>query len=471
MAVEGGGGPADEVEARVVAVLGEHLAEVLRLGLREQGDLHPDLGEHRSDGLADPLVVDVAVVGAVHGELEAVRIAGLGQQLLRLRDVVRRPVVQRLGEAIDLRGDHQARGNARAAHDFLLDRLDVDGVNERLADPKVLERVLALDVGVEELVPDLIEAEEDGPRLGAGEGLDPLRIREPLPVLHRHGVGHVHVPRDEGRDPGRVLRDGGEDALGDVALHLAPVVGVGDEHRLHPGLPRLEGERAGAVGVQVRVVALVAALEVGHLDGVVPLRPLAVHDVEDLELEREDRVRRGGDEVDGVVVDDPGVLDELGDDLEVRALGPDPLDGERHVVGREVRTVVELDALAEVEAPGVRLDVLPPFGERSDQLHVLVARDEALVDAPLEAEGHGLEQAVRIHRLHVALERPAERLGLGGRGGNDTAECCGRGDGLHSGSHHLSPSFWSGAFDSGSNRSRFAPPPGRIHPVVRGREG
>ena len=89
VAVEGGRGPPEQEEAGVVAVLGEHLAEVLRLGLREESHLDPDLGEHRGYRLADPLVVDVAVVGAVHGDLEAVRIAGLGEQLLRPRDVVR----------------------------------------------------------------------------------------------------------------------------------------------------------------------------------------------------------------------------------------------------------------------------------------------------------------------------------------------------------------------------------------------
>jgi len=37
--------------------------------------------------LADTLVVDIAVVRAIERELEAVRVAGIGEQLLRSGDV------------------------------------------------------------------------------------------------------------------------------------------------------------------------------------------------------------------------------------------------------------------------------------------------------------------------------------------------------------------------------------------------
>ena len=47
------------------------------------------LGPHADQRLADLLVVDVAVVRAVERELEAVRIAGLGEQLLRAAGIVR----------------------------------------------------------------------------------------------------------------------------------------------------------------------------------------------------------------------------------------------------------------------------------------------------------------------------------------------------------------------------------------------
>ena len=54
-----------------------------------------DLGQHARDGHAQVAIVDVAVVGAVEPQPEAVRIAGLGQQTDRAGGIRRRDAFER----------------------------------------------------------------------------------------------------------------------------------------------------------------------------------------------------------------------------------------------------------------------------------------------------------------------------------------------------------------------------------------
>ena len=85
--------------------------------------------------------------------------------------------------------------------------------------------------------------------------------------------------------------------------------------------------------------------------------------------------------------------------------------GEHDVVGGEVLAVVEFDALAQMEAPARRLDHFPALGEAGNDLQVLVALGEALVDVAEHAVGEGLVERIGIERLQVALEREPERRG------------------------------------------------------------
>ena len=79
------------------------------------------------------------------------------------------------------------------------------------------------------------------------------------------------------------------------------------------------------------------------------------------------------------------------------------LKREHDVVGGERRAVVELHALAQVEAPYGRARLRPLGRQRRRQAHVLVALDQRLVDVAGEAELQALVERVRVHRLHVAL--------------------------------------------------------------------
>src|SRR4029078_13088315 len=87
---------------------------------------------------------------------------------------------------------------------------------------------------------------------------------------------------------------------------------------------------------------------------------------------------------------------------------------EDHIIGGEVLAVVELDALAQVEALLERIDDLPFLGQAGDALEVLVAVSEALHDVAHGPEGEGLVEGVGVEGVEIALEGVAEGLGCGG---------------------------------------------------------
>jgi hypothetical protein len=119
-----------------------------------------DASQHADDRLTDRGVVDVAVVRAIHGHLEAVGVAGFRQELLGAIGIDLRPC-EVLGKREQLRCDHQGRRRRQPAHDAVLDQLDVDRLIEGLANADVLEGILSLDVGVQEFVAHLVHAEKD----------------------------------------------------------------------------------------------------------------------------------------------------------------------------------------------------------------------------------------------------------------------------------------------------------------------
>ena len=85
--------------------------------------MDPDLREHAHGGLADRLVVDVAVVGAVELHLEPVSVARFLHQGVGRLDVVGGIFLQLLGPARHRRRQHGACRIGLAAHHDLLDRV------------------------------------------------------------------------------------------------------------------------------------------------------------------------------------------------------------------------------------------------------------------------------------------------------------------------------------------------------------
>jgi hypothetical protein len=67
-----------------------------------------------------------------------------------------------------LRGDHQRRRRRKTAHHAGLDQFDIDRLVEGLADADILERILALDVRIQQFVTHLVHAEEDGANFRTG---------------------------------------------------------------------------------------------------------------------------------------------------------------------------------------------------------------------------------------------------------------------------------------------------------------
>jgi len=105
-------------------------------------------------------------------------------------------------------------------------------------------------------------------------------------------------------------------------------------------------------------------------------------------------------------------LADLGDAVDVHLHGAlrllDAAVGEDHVVGGERRAVVELHALAQVEAPLRRRDLLPALGERGLDVVLLAVARERLVDVHHQRDGGGVVLRVRVEGEDVVLRRPAQ---------------------------------------------------------------
>jgi len=89
-----------------------------------------------------------------------------------------------------------------------------------------------------------------------------------------------------------------------------------------------------------------------------------------------------------------------------------PVEGEDNVVGRERRAVMEFDGRPQLESPCRRVDIGPFCGQPGFELHLAVTADQRLVHAHIEEQQKGLLAGVRIHRVGVAVIRPAKSLRL-----------------------------------------------------------
>ena len=145
-------------------------------------------------------------------------------------------------------------------------------------------------------------------------------------------------------------------------------------------------------------------------DRVVLLAPFLVHDEPAVPLRSQNGIGRVELHIDRVVVD----LDELGVGRnvgqEVGALGAHAVGGKDHVVGGEGVAVVEFDALAQMEAPAGRLRGFPAFGQRRNDLQILVAGDQALIDMRMMGDGRGFLERIGIERFELALVGVAQGL-------------------------------------------------------------
>src|SRR6059036_3087754 len=315
---EGPGAALDDVPELPLPVLGEEGRAL------ERPELGPDADRLQviHDGLREVGVGHVAVV--VTG-VEAVRVAGLGEELPGPGRIVRGR--GRLPEEVEARGD-DAVGDLREAQGLgLVDRRPVDRQVDGQAHSPVVPRRLR--------VPLIDEDEPEGGGRVVGLEREPGRPLELLGQGAADRVDDVGLAALEHRQARRLVRH----RLEDQAFHargLAPVLLVGFEHQLHAGREGDEPVRASPHrGLLEAVVADFLDVLLGH-DPAGPGRwgPVEAHAVGPRLLET-DAHALGVDHLDG-----GDALPEGGGGRAAVAL-----EGELDVLGGHGVAGVEPDAL------------------------------------------------------------------------------------------------------------------------------
>ena len=330
--------------------------------------------------------------GALDGE--AGGDAGIGHELLRLVQiglVVAHPLL--FGQLPLLHGRGGGRGQpAEAGRGHAQDLAPVHRPGDGLAHAHVLERT-AGGVDVEVVVAE--------PRAAVAH--QRLLFLEQVVVLVVLDEGVLDLARAErGHDVG-LVGNHPQDHVVHVGLALLEVVGIFLEDELLLDLPVHEHEGAGADGRLVEIAVL--------------LDPRLADDVAPEAAEGGQEAREGllGDELDAVLA--RGLDLVHGDEVRLagRAL-EEAVEGELHVGRGHLLPVVELDALPELEGPGVRVGAdLPGLRQLRPRVHVGVVAHELAVH-----EGRAPAARERGHELGIEARR------LGGLGGDEGAPGLGR---------------------------------------------
>ena len=191
--------------------------------------------------------------------------------------------------------DHQRGRRRLSAHHLLVDRVLVDRLVERLAHADVLERVLALDARMAELVAGLVHAEENGADLGPCQHLGSRIGVDAGLIVERHRIHPVDFAGQERSDAGRGVGDRREDHLVDIGFRLVPPVRIALPDRLHARLVADQDEGSGPVGVQAGI-RRGRRVHRGGLGRAMRLRPALREDAPALPLVDQQRIRRLQDE-------------------------------------------------------------------------------------------------------------------------------------------------------------------------------
>ena len=331
---------------------------------------------------------------------------GFCQQLFGAVDIGGRHLVELCRMAIHPGCNHDGGGDGEVAHDGALNRLPVDCHAERLTHARILERIRAF-LAMLEFIAAGIKRNEDGAHFGTIEH-EQILVRAQLRHVLGGQVGDdVYVAREQRGDTCGVSLDWRVDDVGGVALELVPPGGVRTHHDPLVGPPLLDHIGAGAVGV-ARGKGFFLRFVVLNALGLVLGRPVTTHHVERREVVEERWHGLIENQIDGVAIDLADFLDARHVDLH-RALGlTNSLERKDHVVGGEVGTVMKLDALAQIEAPGSGGGRLPAGGECRLNLIFLVVAHQALVGVADDVVGGGVVLRMRVKREDVVLGSPAK---------------------------------------------------------------
>src|SRR6266545_4762756 len=355
--------------------------------LRADADLLELLLKELRDLLRGAVVVRRPQLG-----LEAVRIAGFGHQLLRLRDIVGpRADLHRVLHTIR---NHALRRLGVAVERDLRERVLVDRVRDRLAHLRVVERLL-LRVHRKVAQHDRRRGDDLEVRLALQHVGELVRNRERevcFAGLHHRRTRVVvddRLPRD------RV----------DLRVSLAPIAVELRDLEVIGRLPFDELERPGADRVE-RDVLVAILLERGRADH---------HRGRMRELVDERRERCLECDARRVIVDRLGhrdvvVVQAVALELVVR-IGH-AIEAHLDGLGLEVGAVVEFHALAQLdrvdEAVGAHRIAL---GEHRDHLHVLVEAEQALVERLRHRLRQRVVRVVRIGRRERGSDSEHDILG------------------------------------------------------------
>ena len=285
------------------------------------------------------------------------------------------------------RGRDHERGRRRlSAHHLLVDRLLVDRLIKRLAHADVLERVLALDAGMAELVAGLVHAEENGANLRACQHLGSRIGVDAGLIVERDRIHPVDFAGQERSDAGCGVGDRREDHLVDIGFRLVPPIRIALPDRLHARLVADEDEGSRPVGVQPGI-RRGRRVHCGGLGRAMRLGPALRKDAPALPLVDQQRVRRLQEKVDGVVVHLHDLSVRRDAALEVGAGAKHPMRREKDVVSGKILAFVELDALAQMKAPMQRIEDFPARGEARFEASCPVRAGPALRTRPRSRSG------------------------------------------------------------------------------------
>ena len=303
-----------------------------------------------------------------------------------------------------------------AAHHDLLDRIAVDHQSHGFADFRLLERVV-VHIGRTQLVRGHVVGEEDVPVFRPGGDLDAVGLLKPRDILHRHVLHDVHLARQQGSDAGRGFGDRGIDDLGHGGGFVPVTVKTG-HHGADFGIARHQRVGAGAVRVADGKVFLTGCKVLRHHD-VIRLGPALVHDERVGQVLHIERRRTGHLHVHGIVIDHRHAFHCGMQRLEARAFGTDAIQRKDHILGGEIRAVMELDAFAQLEHPDGRVFFADaPFGRQTRlQRAISGATDQRFIDVVQQGRGRPLVLRMRVQRQRIGDARPAQGLGAGSRHG------------------------------------------------------
>jgi hypothetical protein len=126
-------------------------------------------------------------------------------------------------------------GQALAVHQLAAQGLDVDGLVQRAPHAQVLEGVATLHAAIQQLVAELVHADEDDAALRPVDDLHAGRAAQPGDVARGRVEHEVDLARHQRRQARGVVGDGRVDGFGDVAAQLPHHCGLRLKLVLMPG--------------------------------------------------------------------------------------------------------------------------------------------------------------------------------------------------------------------------------------------